>query len=287
MSEKPEGNIDSSFISIFAHDVTGPLGAVKGALDLVTHLGELNERQSHYLQRAEAGLVRIETIVNNFLDYARLTDGVPLDYEPLNAKDMVEEVIELFAAELTTKEIELRFDSDPALDLIEGDENLLTHVVQNLVGNAIKYNRTGGKIWVTISDERAYVRVDVRDTGIGIDSEELNKIFDKYYRGRTGDITIKGNGLGLAIARMIVEKHGGHIWVNSTLEEGSTFSFTIPRESRHGMGSNVTDSGIRSALKDFNIPHRESAVESMDDVDDNMQEPTESGEDSPRDEYEP
>lgn len=287
MSDKLDGNIDSSFISIFAHDVTGPLSAVKGALDLVTHLGEMNEKQLHYLQRAEAGLIRIETIVNNFLDYARLTDGVPLDYEPLNTKDMVEEVIDLFAPELTTKDIELRFDSDLSLDLVDGDEGLLTHVVQNLIGNAIKYNRNGGKIWVTISDERAYVRVDVRDTGIGIDAEELNKIFDKYYRGRTGDITIKGNGLGLAIARMIVDKHGGHIWAESMIEEGSTFSFTIPREIRHGMGANVSDSGIQTALRGFDTSRRESAVESMDDVDDNMQEPVERGEDSPQDEYKP
>jgi len=283
--EKPESGIDSSFLSIFAHDVTGPLGAVKGAIDLVTHLGDLNEKQLHYLQRAEAGLIRIETIVNNFLDYARLSENVPLDYEAFNLSEMVEEVIDLFSAELTTKNIKLQFDVDPELDAVEGDEDLLTHVVQNLVSNAIKYNEKDGKIWVNISDERDYVRVDVQDTGIGIATEELNKIFEKYYRGRTSDVTIKGNGLGLAIAKMIIDKHGGHIWANSTVNEGSTFSFTIPRDSRHGMGSNVTDSGIQSALKGFSISYRESAAESMDDVDDNMQESKQSGEDSPRDEY--
>ncbi len=283
--DKPESKIDSSFISIFAHDVTSPLGAVKQALDLVTHAGDLNEKQLDFLQRAEAGLVRIETIVNNFLDYARLSEGQELEYDPFNMKDMVEEVLDLFSPELTSKKITLQFDVDPNLDLVDGDENLLTHVVQNLVSNAIKYNKKEGKIWVNISDEVGYVRVDVQDNGIGIATEEFNKIFDKYYRGHTHDITAKGNGLGLAIAKMIVDKHGGHIWANSTVNEGSTFSFTIPRDTHHGMGSDATDSGIHSALKGFTMTYRESAAESMDDVDDDMQESKQSGEDSPRDEY--
>ena len=168
--------------------------------------------------------------------------------------------------------------------MIEGDEDLLLHVVQNLISNAIKYNEKDGKIWVSVNDEKDYVRVDVQDSGVGIATEELEKVFGKYYRGRRSDPTIKGNGLGLAIAQMIIEKHGGHIWVNSTVNEGSTFSFTIPRDSQHGMGGNATDSGIRRALKDFTISYRESAAESMDDVDDNMQEQKQSGEDSPRDE---
>lgn len=284
--EKPENKIDSSFISIFAHDVTSPLGAVKQALDLVTVFGELNEKQELYLQRAEAGLVRIETIVNNFLDYARLSEGQELEYDPFNIKDMVEEVIELFSAEFTSKNITLQFDVDPKLDVVDGDENLLTHVVQNLISNAIKYNRKDdARIWVNITDERDYVRVDVQDSGIGIAAEELNKIFDKYYRGRTQEVTAKGNGLGLAIAKTIIAKHGGHLWAESEVNAGSTFSFTIPRDKNHGMGSNVTDSGIQSALKGFNMSYRESAAESMDDVDDNTQELKQSGEDSPRDEY--
>ena len=170
---------------------------------------------------------------------------------------------------------------------VMGDESLLAHVVQNILGNAIKYNRRDGKIWMTVSDERDYVRIDIQDTGIGIAVEDQKKIFDRYYRGKIGDVTIKGNGLGLSIVRMIVEKHEGLVWVESQLDKGSTFSFTIPRVSRHGMGQKVTDSGIRSAVTGFDLLHRQSAVEPMDDVDDDTQETTERGEDSPRDEYEP
>lgn len=287
MSEQADNGIDSEFINIFAHDIKSPLSAIKGCIDLVENLGELNEKQLYYIQRTFAGITRIETIVHNLLDYSRLNEGIPIDHTSFSLQKMIDEVIALYTAELTTKRIHLQVDVDPSLESVTGDENLLMHVVQNILGNAVKYNKPDGKIWITVSDERDYVRVDIQDTGIGIAVEDQNKIFDKYYRGKIGDVTIKGNGLGLSIVRMIIEKHDGLIWVESKLDKGSTFSFTIPRVSRHGLGQKVTDSGIRSAVTGFNTIHRESAVEPMDDVDDNTQETMERGENSPRDEYEP
>lgn len=287
MSDKPDKSIDSEFIGLFAHDIKSPLSAIKGCIDLVGHAGELNEKQLYYMQKALVGITRIETIVHNLLDYSRLNEGIPLDYSPFSLKNMIDAVTTLFDAELTTKKVQLQIDVDPNLENVMGDENLLTHVVQNILGNAVKYNKPDGKIWITVSDERDYVRVDIQDTGIGIAVEDQNKIFDKYYRGKIGDATIQGNGLGLSIVRLIVEKHDGLIWVDSQLDQGSTFSFTIPRVSRHGMGKKATDSGIRDALTGFNVLHHESAVEPMDDVDDDTQETIEHGEDSPRDEYEP
>ena len=287
MSEQADNGIDSEFINIFAHDIKSPLSAIKGCIDLVENLGELNEKQLYYIQKAFAGITRIETIVHNLLDYSRLNEGIPIDRAPFSLQNMINDVTSLFMAELTTKQIQLQVDIDPNLEDVTGDESLLTHVVQNILGNAIKYNNPDGKIWLTVSDERDYVRIDIQDTGIGIAVEDQNKIFDKYFRGKIGDVTIKGNGLGLSIVHMIIEKHEGMIWVQSELDKGSTFSFTIPRVSRHGMGQKVTDSGIRSAITGFNSLHRESAVEPMDDVDDDTQETMERGEDSPRDEYEP
>ena len=287
MSAKSNNGIDSEFINIFAHDIKTPLSAVKGCIDLVEQFGELNEKQLHYIERAMTAVLRMEKIVHNLLDYSRLDEDIPLDLTTVDLRVMIDDAIELFENDLTKKKIQLMNDIDSSLGAVMGDENLLIHVVENLLGNAIKYNKTDGKIWITVSDERDYVRVDVQDTGIGIAPDDQKKVFDKFYRGKMGDLKIKGNGLGLAIARMIVEKHQGHIWVNSKLGYGSTFSFTIPRDSHHGMGSSATDSGIRNALTGFNLQYRESAVESIDDVDDNIQETIERGEDSPRDEYEP
>lgn len=285
MSEQTNNSIDNEFINIFAHDIKIPLSAVKGCLDLVEQLGELNDKQVHWLHRAMGSVTRMETIVHNLLDYSRLSEDVPLERAPFSIEKTLNSLMSMFEAQLSTKNIDIRVDIDSKLEDIVGDENLISHVLQNVLGNAIKYNDPDGKIWITVSDERAYVRVDVQDTGIGIAAEDLNKVFDKYYRGKKGDATIKGNGLGLSIARAIIEKHDGHIWVNSQLGTGSTFSFTIPRDSQHGMGNSATDSGIHRALKGFNISHRESAVEPMDDVDDDTQETMEQGEDSPQDEY--
>lgn len=285
MSEQPDNSIDNELLHIFVHDIKVPLSAIKGCMDLIEQLGELNDAQKNWLDRSMGSINRIETIVHNMLDYSRLNEDVPIDREPFDLKQLIDDVVELFATELTRKQIQIQVDVDAKLQDVLGDENLLTHVLQNVLGNAIKYNKLNGKIWVTVSEERAYVRVDIRDTGMGIAAEDQNKIFKKYYRGKIGDSTIKGNGLGLSIAQMIVEKHQGLIWVNSQLDQGSIFSFTIPRERDHGTGS-ASDSGIRTALRGFNIVHHETAYEPSDDVDDDTQETIERGEDSPKDEFE-
>ena len=287
MSEQPDNGLDNELLHIFVHDIKVPLSAIKGCIDLVEQLGDVNDQQLKWINRAMGSITRIETIVHNLLDYSRLNENIPIDREPFDLKQLIDDVVMLFAAQLTTKNIKLQLDVDSELEDVIGDANLLTHVVQNIVGNAIKYNKPEGKIWITVSDESAYVRVDIQDSGMGIAAEDQNKIFNKYYRGKIGDANIKGNGLGLSIAQMIIEKHGGLIWVNSQLEKGSTFSFTIPRESDHGMGNNVTDSGIRDAIKGFDILHHETAFEPMDDVDDDTQETMEYREDSSKDEYGP
>jgi len=288
MSEEQSNNgIDQEFLHIFAHDIKIPLSGIKGSIEIVEKLGELNDKQLMWLQRAMGSVTRIETIVHNLLDYSRLNENIPIDREPFNMKQMVDDVVELFMADLTIKNIQLFVNIDAKLEDVIGDENLLTHVLQNIVSNAIKYNKIGGTIWITVSDERAFVRVDIQDTGIGIAAEDISKIFDRYYRGKTGDAMIKGNGLGLSIAQMIIEKHGGRIQVNSQQEHGSTFSFTLPRENHHGTGISATESVMRDELKGFSHMHRESASEAMDDVDDDTQEIIERGEDSPQDEYGP
>lgn len=287
MNVEPNNAIDSEFINIFVHDLKTPLSAIKSYLDLIEQIGGLSDQQVRFIERAMVGIERMENIVHNFLDISRLDSDVPLERAPFDLRKIIEDSVDLMSAEMMKKKIEMHTDIDPRLEDVLGDEKLFTHVVQNVIGNAIKYNKPEGKIWVTVNDERAYARVDVQDTGIGIAEDDLNKIFERFYRGKTGDASIRGNGLGLAIARLIVEKHGGHIWVTSDLKHGSTFSFTIPRDSHHGMGSNISDSSIRTALRGFSILHHESAAESLDDVDDNTQEPSERGEDSPRDEYEP
>lgn len=285
MSVESNDGIDAEFINIFVHDLKTPLSAVKSYVDLIEQFGELNERQAHYAQRAMVGIARIETIVHNLLDYARISSNIPLERIPFSFHTIVEEALDLYDAAIMEKNIRLQVDVDPRLDDVIGDESLLKHVLQNLLGNAIKYNKTDGKVWLTVSDERAYVRVDIQDTGLGIAAEDIEKIFEKFYRGKT-EQRIDGNGLGLAIARIIVQKHGGHIWVTSKQNEGSTFSFTIPRDTNHGWDEQTSDSAIRRALRGFDVPHFESAAESMDDVDDDIQEITERGEDSPTDEHE-
>ncbi|MBM3309418.1 MAG: ATP-binding protein, partial [Candidatus Altiarchaeales archaeon] len=115
------------------------------------------------------------------------------------------------------------------LPQVLADKERLMLVVENLVGNAIKFTPQGGKIEVTASKDGDFVLVEVRDTGIGIPEEDKEKVFEKYYQVKSGSVTSTGgSGLGLVICKSIVEDLGGKIWVESKLGKGSTFKFTLP-----------------------------------------------------------
>jgi signal transduction histidine kinase len=143
-------------------------------------------------------------------------------------------------------------------------------VVNNLLANAISYNRENGQVVIKVIRQGPMVRVDVTDTGIGIEPDEHNRIFDRFYRahidrGDSGPIQ-RGSGLGLAIARTVIERHGGDIWVTSTPGEGSTFTFTLP--------INVPGGGHDDPRVDrrYDQSPGQSAIEAADAVDDDSQE---------------
>jgi signal transduction histidine kinase len=145
-----------------------------------------------------------------------------------------------------------------------GDVRLLSQVINNLLSNAVKYNKDGGSVWVKVSEDDHDLRVDVRDTGRGIPSEDLPKVFERFFRSKHNAGTkIEGSGLGLAIVDAIIQKHGGRIWVESEFGEGSTFSFTLPRYH-----ATRRTSESRSITANF----YEYGGEPLDDLNDDMQE---------------
>lgn len=274
--EQLDRNDDNLVFDIFSHEINNQLSSIGSALDLIALVGQLNERQTHFLQRAEAGLTHLKTTVDSFMYFAKSSDGMDLDYSVVHFGHMVERVIDLFSVELSYKSITVDLDVDADLKIVSCDEALVMHVVQNLIINAIKYKKGDGvDIKIRVTGEDHCVRLDIQDNGIGIPSDEISKIFDRYYRVPDQPVKVKGHGLGLAIAKLIITEHGGRIWVNSVVGEGSTFSFTIPYH--HVAMGNDLDTGFGVA--------RVSATESMDDVDDNIQESKPMGEDSPRDSF--
>jgi signal transduction histidine kinase len=152
---------------------------------------------------------------------------IRLTPKPVDVNALVKEVIE--RAQVSSERHVIRTDLDQALPIVTADPDRLIQVMSNLLSNAIKYSPDGGEVGVATRAEDGMVHVSVRDQGIGIAPEFVNRLFGRYERfesNRTSNVV--GTGLGLAISRQIVELHGGRIWVDSKVGAGSNFQFTVP-----------------------------------------------------------
>jgi signal transduction histidine kinase/GAF domain-containing protein len=223
------------FVSDVSHELRTPLTVVKGHIDLLLmgiH-GPLNEQQTEMLSTAKTNARRLMELINDILDISRFEGGkIELSFEPLQMSEIVHDVVQSLRLEAEKKQMSITMDVPDTLPYVDADRRRLTQVVINLVSNAVKYTFDGGSIAI-----RAYLtpsnllQLEVEDTGVGMSPEQLQKLFQPFYRAdnplrdRSG-----GTGLGLSIAKSLVELHGGEMWVTSELGKGSTFSFALPLE---------------------------------------------------------
>lgn len=243
MSE-PENDFEQNLISIVAHDLKTPIAAVRGFIELIQQVGPLTEVQDRYAERALGGLQRMEMLIANLLDMARMEKDLNLTFSRCDLQKMLDDAVELIQGLADQRNIKIEVNIEEGARYVIADVRWLAQVVNNLLGNAIKYNREQGTIQVHAyphnEDGMIGIRMDVRDTGAGMSSDELGNIFKPFVRARSGD-RVEGTGLGLSIVEAVVRRHGGRIWVESTLEVGSTFSFIIPNQKLSDTASTRVD----------------------------------------------
>ncbi len=208
-----------------AHEVRNPLGAIDIQLQLLEEdLGELtNTLRARLLGRlniAQTEMKRLDRIVHNFLRFSR-TPKLHLRY--MSPNDVVRRVFELVSPEARERDIALRLELSEDLPAINGDEDQLAQAVLNIVVNAFQSMAAGGDLIARTQIEPAQVCVMLTDTGCGIPEEEVDRIFEFYYTTKD-----EGTGLGLSIAQRIIYQHGGHIDVESSLGQGTTFRVYLP-----------------------------------------------------------
>lgn len=222
--------LKSEFVATVSHDLRSPLTLMRGYATMLEMVGDLNEQQQGYVRKIIAGVENMSRLVNNLLDLGRIDLGVGLQVETFPLLDILERVLGPLQAQASEKEIDLTSESDSNLPvLIKADQALLYQAVYNLVENALKYTPQGGKVQVRLSAVKDNIIFAVQDNGIGIDPEDIPRLFEKFYRGRQREARAQhGSGLGLAIVRSIAERHGGRVWVESQLGKGSTFYLQIP-----------------------------------------------------------
>lgn len=264
MTEQRPTQHEADLISIIAHDLRSPVIAARGFLELIEQSGPLTEQQVHFSGRATMALDRMERLIESLLELTRIDSGMMLNMAPMNMRELVDEVVDLQVNVAAQRGIVINITSKPTLRTVIADRSLIEHVVGNLVSNAIKYNKNDGRVDITISDQSRVLRVDVRDTGIGIPETSLPYIFDRFYRAhKTSEIQITGTGLGLAICKSIIEMHNGKIWAESKSGEGSRFSFTLPFRAEREQGL---------IHRQMSLLHPEVAGELDDPIDDDTQE---------------
>ncbi|HSC43927.1 MAG TPA: ATP-binding protein [Candidatus Binatia bacterium] len=226
--------LKSDFVSNVSHELRTPLTAIKGSVDNMLDglTGELNEKQSRYLTRIKSNADRLARLINDLLDLSRIEAGIKLNRMNLSLPTVVKEVVESLGSVAAEKLINLEIKTADNDLTAWADPDRVAEVLTNLLGNAIKFSPTGGNVTVSLARSgNNWVKVSITDAGTGIRPEEANRIFDKFYQvSHPEQPKATGTGLGLPIAKALVEMHGGRIWLESQVGHGSVFSFTLPAE---------------------------------------------------------
>lgn len=229
--------LKDEFISVASHELRTPVTSIKGLLEVLVdeQSGTLTEEQSRFLEIIVKDTNRLDRLVGNLLDVSRIDSrSIGLERVEFNLSDAVEAVISELGSEIARKLIKVVTESEDESMEVYGDRDRINQVINNLLGNAVKYSPDNSSIQVVIStwhQDWQFAQVSIRDEGLGISPEDIARLFDKFYRADNSlTRSTAGTGLGLSIAKALVELHGGKIWVESTPGSGSVFSFTIPKK---------------------------------------------------------
>lgn len=230
-AEERAARAKSEFIYGVSHELKTPLTAIQASLELANEADSISaEDRDKLIKVSYEESVRLSQMVAELLDLARIEAGITeFKHEQVNMRDLFDSLHGLHLPLAERKGITLRWDISDYLADLTGDTRLLRQAMVNIVGNALKYTKQGGEVALTARLEGSDLVTRVRDTGIGIAAEDLPKVFEKFFRAKSAEqSTIQGTGLGLPMARYIVEKHRGRIELSSELGVGTEFRVYLP-----------------------------------------------------------
>jgi two-component system, sensor histidine kinase and response regulator len=220
------------FISVASHELRTPMTAIRSFADNMLDgvAGALSDRQKIYLDRIGHNLNRLTRIINQLLDWSRLDlNKEILRLEALNVSQVATMVVESLRTVAGEKQVDIEIEAPEQLPMIHADRDKLEQILWNIIGNAVKFTPPGGRVSVRFDTaEDGMVQTCVRDTGCGIPSEQLNRVFDEFSKISSTMPTSQGAQLGLFITKSFVSMHKGRIWVESEVGAGSRFYFTLP-----------------------------------------------------------
>lgn len=224
-------NVRKDFVANVSHELRTPIASIKGYAE--TLMGGAMEDPAYakdFLRIIHEDSGRLAKLIDEILDLSKIESGkMNFSFRPVEIASVIKRVMSIVANQAKARSISISCNIPTGIPAVNGDEGRLAQVVLNLMDNAIKYTPEGGSVAVSASAEGKSVRVDVKDTGIGIPEKDLPRIFERFYRvDKAHSRELGGTGLGLSIAKHIVQVHKGELRVISEQGKGSTFSFTIP-----------------------------------------------------------
>ncbi|MFZ4813173.1 MAG: sensor histidine kinase [Phototrophicaceae bacterium] len=238
--------IRERFISSATHDLKNPLNLVVGYTSLLESHPTIEQDATlrRYLTGIQHGATKMQALITDMLDLAQLTSGAPLQRSETNLNDLIALSLQDFTLAAQDKQIELSFIPAQAIPQLVIDRNRFQRVLDNLISNAVKYTPVGGRVEVRTQFINDKVKIHVKDSGMGIPSAAIPRLFDVFYRVQSKrHQEIEGTGLGLAVVKSIVEQHGGQIEVESMEQVGSVFTVTLPSVGATKVPIRLADDG--------------------------------------------
>ncbi len=225
--------IKSEFISVAAHELRTPVATIMGYTELLSDqnmLDSFNEKQrKDFLSTIYESSERLDKIVDDILDVSRIESGqrIPLYKKPLSIRNLLEKALGRLSLK-SNHDLILEVSPDVP-EKLEFDEHRIDQVIENLLSNAIKFSPEQSPITIVAEADYHRCSVTVTDQGIGMSNEQIDRIYDKFYRADTSDTAVRGLGLGMSIVKQIIADHDGTISIESKLGEGTSVCFTLPR----------------------------------------------------------
>lgn len=249
-----EDSAQAEFISTASHEMRTPVASIEGYLSLALNAqtATIDDRARKYLESAHAASQHLGKLFQDLLDTTKLDDGrIKPEMVPTEVYGLVKQMAEQFMPQFLQAQIKFDFGSSTGVNMGEAkvqpamyaviDTNFLQEIMNNLLDNARKYSLPDDNVWVNVVGDERQIVISVKDTGIGISQDDIQHVFQKFYRADNSDTrTIGGTGLGLYITKQRVEAMGGKIWAESTLGSGTTFYVSLPRLSTEEYNRRIT-----------------------------------------------
>ena len=220
--------LKNEFVHTVSHDLRSPLTAILGYVDLLDRVGPVNDQQREFIHRVQNSVQNITSLVNDLLELGRIEAGFDTQREVVSLDGIIRFALETLGGQISEKKLNLHVDLPTDMPPVRGNPIRLRQMVDNLIGNAIKYTQEGGEISIAVEVQKDQDILRISDNGPGIPPSDQPHIFEKFYRAGNIPKGVGGSGLGLAIVKSIIDNHQGRIWVDSLLGRGTTFTVVLP-----------------------------------------------------------